>query len=106
MPKYLWKASYTKEGVAGVMSKGGSSRRDAVEQTVTAAGGRMESFYFAFGEADVYVIAELPDDATALAVSMAVNSQGATRLTTVPLLTPEDVDAAAQKSVDYQPPGS
>ena len=105
MPKYLWKASYSPEGAKGVADKGGTARREAVEQLIGAAGGSLEAFYFAFGEADAYVIADLPDESTALAISMAVNAQG-TSLTTIPLFEPGQVDAAAKQSVDYRPPGS
>jgi uncharacterized protein with GYD domain len=105
MPRYLWQASYTPEGVKGVQSAGGSSRRDAIQQLVDGLGGKLESFHFAFGDDDVYVVAELPDNATAAAVAMMVNASGAVRLKTTVLLTPEEVDAASQKSVDYRPPG-
>ena len=71
-----------------------------------ASAGRIESFYFALGDDDVYVIAELPDNEAAAAIALTVNASGAVNIKTVVLLTPEEVDAAAQRSVDYQPPGS
>jgi uncharacterized protein with GYD domain len=106
MPKYLWQASYTPQGVQGLRKDGGVARRAAVKRLVEQAGGKLESFYFAFGEADVYTIAELPDTATAAAVSLAVNALGVVHLRTVPLFTPEEMDTATKKSIDYQPPGS
>lgn len=106
MPKYLWQVSYTPQGVQGLQKDGGSARRTAVQRLVEQAGGKLECFYFAFGEADAYLIAELPDPATAAAVSLAVNALGAVHLRTVPLLTPEEIDAATKKSIDYRPPGS
>jgi len=105
MPKYLWQASYNSDGVRGVLSDGGTGRREAIEQLVAAAGGQLEAFYFAFGEDDVYVIADLPDTETAAAVALTVNASGLVGLKTTLLLTPEDVDAAAKQSVDYRPPG-
>ena len=60
MPKYLIQASYTPQGVEGVRSKGGSSRRDAVAETVSSLGGELESFHFSFGDYDSYLIADLP----------------------------------------------
>jgi uncharacterized protein with GYD domain len=105
MAKYLIQASYTLDGLKGVLDKGGSSRPEAVKQVLEGLGGSMEAFYFAFGEADAYVIADLPDNATAAAVALAVNSSGAANTKTTVLLTPEEVDQAAQKSVDYTPPG-
>jgi uncharacterized protein with GYD domain len=105
MPKYLITANYNDQGVAGIKSKGGSSRRDAVKAMVEGLGGSMESFYFGFGEADVYVIAELPDNEAAAATALTVNASGGVTMNTVVLLTPEEVDEAAQRSVDYTPPG-
>jgi uncharacterized protein with GYD domain len=106
MAKFLWKASYTSEGVKGVLKDGGTGRRAAVEKVVERLGGKVESFYFALGEEDVYVIAELPDNVTATAVSLTVNASGVVSLQTVELLTPEQVDEATKKSVDYRRPGA
>jgi len=106
MPKYLLKASYTTQGVKGVASEGGSSRRDAVKNAVESLGGSIEAFYFAFGDADVYVISDLPDNQAATALALATNGSGAVTVQTVPLLTPEDVDAAAKKSVQYRAAGA
>jgi uncharacterized protein with GYD domain len=76
MPKYLIQASYTPQGVEGVRSKGGGSRRDAVAETVNSLGGQLESFHFGFGDYDAYVIAELPDNEAAAAVALTVNAAG------------------------------
>jgi uncharacterized protein with GYD domain len=106
VPKYLLEASYTQQGVEGVRSKGGSSRRDAVADTVSNLGGELEGFYFGFGDSDAYVIVDLPDDETAAAVALTVNAAGGATVKTTVLLTPEQVDAAAKHSVDYRPPGT
>jgi uncharacterized protein with GYD domain len=106
MPKYLITATYTTEGVKGVQSAGGSSRVDAVKAALDSVGGSLESFHFGFGDADAYVIADVPDNESAAAVALAVNSSGAAVAKTTVLLTPEEVDAAAQRSVGYRPPGS
>jgi uncharacterized protein with GYD domain len=105
MPRYLWKASYTTEGVKGVIKDGGTGRRESVQKLIESVGGKMEAFYFAFGDADVYVIAELPDNTSAAAAAITVNGSGAVELQTSLLLTPEEVDAAAKQSADYRPPG-
>jgi uncharacterized protein with GYD domain len=91
--------------VKGVLKGGGTARRTAIEKLVTGLGGKLEAFYFAFGGDDVVVIADLPDQKTAAAVGLAVNASGTTTLKTTVLLTPEDIDAAAQTAVDYTPPG-
>jgi uncharacterized protein with GYD domain len=106
MPKFLIEASYTGQGVKGVQSGGGSARRDAVAALAKSAGGSMDSFHFAFGDSDVYVIVDLPDNESAAAVALAVNASGAVTAKTVVLMTPEEVDSAAQRSVDYRAPGS
>lgn len=106
MSKFLFEASYTTDGIKGVQSAGGSSRRDAVAQVAESVGGKLESFYFAFGEQDAYVVVELPDNESAAAVALTVNASGAVTVKTVVLLTPEEVDDAAKRSVDYKPPGS
>ena len=105
MPKYMFKASYTAEGARGVAKEGGSSRRDTIANLAQNSGGTMESFYFAFGEDDAYVVVDLPDNATAAAVALAVNSSGAAHVQTVVLMTPEEVDEASRATVDYRPPG-
>jgi uncharacterized protein with GYD domain len=105
MPKYLFEASYTTEGVKGVASQGGSARRDAIERAFQASGGKMEAFYFAFGESDVYVFGELPSNEAATAIALNVNQSGGATVKTVVLLTPEEVDAAAKATVEYTPPG-
>ena len=106
MAKFLWKASYTSEGVKGVLNEGGTGRRAVVEKAVEALGGKLESLYFALGEHDLYAIADLPDTVAATAVSLTVNASGMVALQTVELLTPEQVDEANKKSVVYRPPGA
>lgn len=106
MAKFLVKASYTTQGAKGIQSAGGASRRDIVASMAEGLGGRLESFYFAFGETDAYVVLDLPDNQTAAAASIAVNSGGGATSEVVVLLTPEEIDAAANMSVDYRPPGS
>lgn len=96
--------SYTPEGIKGLVKEGGTARRVAVEKILQKLGGRLEGFYFAFGDNDAYVISEGPDNATAAAISLAVTT-GAIRTKTIVLLTPEEVDLAVKKGVEYSPPG-
>lgn len=105
MPKYLLQVNYTAEGARGLVDEGGSARRAAAENAVDSIGGRIESFYYAFGKTDVFVIAEVPDHASMAALSLALAASGATAGRTTVLLTPEDVDKAARKSPLYRPPG-
>jgi uncharacterized protein with GYD domain len=106
MPKFLWRVSYTPQGAQGLQKDGGTARRAAVQRLTEQGGGKLEGFYFALGECDAYVIADLPDTTTATAISLAVAAAGAAHLETVLLVTPEEMDTAARKTVDYRPPGS
>ena len=105
MKKYLIQASYNANGVKGLLVDGGSQRKIAVEKMVAGLGGKMESFYYAFGEHDVYAIMELPDDISAAAAGLTINSSGLVAVSTTVLLSPEDIDAASKKSVNYRAPG-
>jgi uncharacterized protein with GYD domain len=105
MPKFLFKASYTPEGLGGIRSAGGTARREAIAEMADGIGGNLESFHFAFGETDAYVIVDLPDNEAAAAVALAAGAAGAVAVETVSLLTPEEVDDAANRSVRYRPPG-
>ncbi len=105
MAKYLFEAKYTSEGFKGAMKEGGSKRREAADQAIRSVGGKLESFYYAFGEVDAYGIADFPDQASALAVSGAINSSGATAIKLTPLITVEEVDEASKKTANYRAPG-
>ena len=105
MAKYLFEARYSAEGAKGVAREGGSSRRAAIAKTIEGLGGKLEGFYFAFGDIDSYVIVDVPDNVTAAAVALAANQSGGASVKTVVLLTPEDMDKAAKKAVEYRPPG-
>jgi uncharacterized protein with GYD domain len=106
MPTYLWRASYTAAGTKGLLKEGGVKRRDAVKQMVAKGGGKLLAFYFAIGKADVYAIADFPDSATAVAFSMAINASGTVSVESTVLLTPEEMDAATKKSIEYRAPGA
>ena len=106
MSKYLIEGTYSAEGAKGLLKQGGTSRRAQIEQMIEGLGGSLEAFYWAFGETDFYVIADLPDKATAAAIGLTVGGSGAVRTRTTVLLTPEEVDQAQGKTIDYRPPGA
>jgi uncharacterized protein with GYD domain len=106
MAKYLLEVNYTLEGVRGVVAKGGSARKAAAQAAAKSVGGKVDSFYFAFGATDVFVVADLPDNAAAAALALAVTAGGGASVRTVVLLTPEEIDAATKQTVKYSPPGS
>ena len=108
MAKYLIKASYNAEGTKGLLKDGGSKRRDAAAKVIEDMGGTVESFYFAFGDHDAFVIADLPNEIAAAAIGLKINSSGLVNISTTALLTPEQVDAACDKgtTLAYQAPGT
>ncbi|MFE7774587.1 GYD domain-containing protein [Streptomyces sp. NPDC057445] len=106
MPKYLIQASYTAEGTRGLVAEGGTGRKEAVERTLRSCGGTLEWMYFAFGDDDLYVVVDMPDDVSMAATSIAVRATGAVTSRAVPLLSPEDIDAAVRKTVDFRAPGA
>ena len=105
MPKYLIQASYTAEGLRGLLQEGGTKRRETVEGLVNGLGGSIEAFYYAFGDDDLIAIFDLPDSATATALALTINASGSVKYKTVVLQTPEEVDEAVQKTVNYRQPG-
>jgi uncharacterized protein with GYD domain len=105
MAKYLVEARYTAEGAKGLAREGGTGRRAAAAKAIEGLGGKIEAFYYAFGEVDAYVIFDLPDHASAAALALAVSQGGGINLKTVVLMTPEEMDQAGKKAVDYRPPG-
>ena len=105
MPKYLFASKYNSEGMKGVMTEGGSKRREAADQAVRSVGGKLESFYYAFGEDDVCGIVDLPDNTSAAALSGAINSTGTSTIRLTPLMTVEEIDEATKKKASYRAPG-
>lgn len=106
MAKYLAKAKYNTDGVRGLLKDGGSARVAAVTKLVKSLGGKVESFYFAYGECDAYVIVDVSDEAAALSVTLAVNASGVVTVEMVPLITAKQMDEAASKPVKYKAPGA
>ena len=105
MPKYLFQASYTVDGLKGLLQEGGTRRRENLEGLINGLGGKMEALYYAYGQDDVIVIAELPDSATTTAIALTIGASGAVNLKTTVLITPEEVDEAVTKTISYRPPG-
>ena len=105
MSKYLVQASYTADGVKGLTKDTGSGRKAAVAHAIESLGGKLENLYFSFGEFDILGIMDLPDNAAAARFALRAASTGQVSIRTTPLLTPEEVDKALQRTVDYRPPG-
>jgi len=105
MAKYLAIASYTAPGLRGLMAKGGSARVEASRKLVASAGGSVESFHFALGADDAYILCDLPDNVAAAAVAMSAASSGMVVSRMVSLLTAEEVDRAATAGLPFDAPG-
>jgi uncharacterized protein with GYD domain len=106
MAKFLVEARYTKEGVQGLLKDSASARKAAVAAALESIGGKLEAFYYAFGETDVFVLCDCPDNATAAAIGLTVSSSGTVQTKTVALLSVEEMDAALKKQVRYRPAGA
>ena len=106
MPKYLFQANYTAQGLQGLLKEGGTSRRRVFEEMAREQGGALESFYYAFGGTDLYLTFDLRDTATAAAISLSIGAGGALTITTVQLISPEEIDEACAKTVTYRLPGA
>jgi uncharacterized protein with GYD domain len=106
MAKYLAAITYTAEGLKGLMAKGGTARVEASREFLASAGGSLESFYFALGSDDAYIVCDLPDNVAAAAAAISAGATGMVVNRMVALLTAEDVDHAAATNLTYQAPGS
>jgi uncharacterized protein with GYD domain len=106
MAKYLFHGAYTQAGISGVLRDGGSARVRAVEALAASVGGSLDSMYFAFGGDDFYVIADLPSHAAAAALAATTGASGSVTISTVVLLTAEDLDEAVKLHPNYRAPGA
>jgi uncharacterized protein with GYD domain len=105
MTRYLCHATYTAEGMKGLLAEGGSRRKEAVEKLMASVGGKLEAFYYALGDTDLYCLVSFPDNASAAAISLIVGAAGGATAKFTVLLTPEEIDAAVKKNPSYRPPG-
>jgi uncharacterized protein with GYD domain len=105
MSKYLFQVNYLGEGIKGLRKEGGTNRRAVVDRLFKSVGGSIEAFYFAYGETDLYIIADFPDDASVAAAVMTITSAGTATVKTTVLLLPEEIDRAGKKTTIYIPPG-
>jgi uncharacterized protein with GYD domain len=108
MSLYLVQVAYTNEAWAAQVHNP-LDRREVVGPVIERLGGYIESAYYAFGDYDVVLIIEMPDDVSAAAFSLAVSAGGAVKaLRTTPLLTIEEGIEAMKKAAGagYRPPGS
>jgi uncharacterized protein with GYD domain len=106
MAKYLITASYTTEGTRGLLVEGGSGRKAAIEKALQGLGGKLDAMYYAYGDTDVIVIADVPNAVSGLALSLSANASGTVNVRTTPLITVEEVDAACKTSVAYRGAGA
>lgn len=106
MPKFLCLGSYTAEGWQGFRNETASHRREFVANLLASVGGRLEAFYYAFGDHDFVLIADFPDDVTAAAVAISVAASGAVKSHLTPLLSAEEIDSALKTQVRFRAPGA
>ncbi|MCP4339215.1 MAG: GYD domain-containing protein [Desulfobulbaceae bacterium] len=105
MPKYLYHGSYTDKGLKGLLKDGGSKRVKVTRKAIESLGGKMEAYYFALGGSDFFIILEAPDNVAAITGSMVANASGTVKVNITALVSPEEVDLAAKKTMKWTPPG-
>jgi uncharacterized protein with GYD domain len=105
MPKYLLHGSYTEEGLKGLLKEGGTKRMEATKKAIESLGGKLEAYYYAFGENDYYLIVDQLESVNVIAGTLIANATGTVKLKTTVLITPEEVDQAVKKTMDWRPPG-
>ena len=108
MPHYLVQVAYSSSGVAGLV-KEPQNRIEKVTPAIEALGGRVECGYFSFGDYDLAVICEMPDNASAAAFALAVGAGGTvSSYRTTVLLTPDEAVEAMGKAAGsgYTPAAS
>src|SRR5260370_18956530 len=98
MPHYLSQVSYTPEAWARLVANP-HDRIEAVRGPIEKLGGRIHNAFFAFGEFDVVVITEMPDNLSAAAIAIAFAACGAgENEETKPVLTPPEALGAHKKT--------
>ena len=100
MPKYLYHGSYTDDGLKGLMKEGGTKRMEVTKKAIESLGGKLESYYFAFGGNDFFLIAEAPNNVSAITGSLVANASGTVKVSITVLITPEEVDQTVKKTMD------
>ena len=107
MPLYMTQVSYTSEAAAA-LTHNPEDRGEAFGRLAESMGGRMLSFYYSFGEYDVLVIYEAPDESTAAAIVLAATVPGhLSKVKTTVLLSSEEGMEAMRKAGEatYRAPG-
>ncbi len=98
MAKYAFLGGYTAETWARFMKNPGD-RVGPIRKVAESVGGKLETLYWTFGDDDFLGIADVPDDVSAVAVSVAVTSSGALRnFRTIKLITQDDLLKALDKA--------
>lgn len=98
MPHFLQQVSYSREGWEALVANP-QNRIEAVRPAIEKLGGRIESAWFSFGDYDIVVITQLPDNVSAAAIAMAFAAGGACRsVHTTPLISPDEAIQALKKA--------
>src|SRR5437899_12511029 len=88
MPTYVTLLRFTQKGIEAI--KEGPARLDAAKEAYRTAGAKLREFYLVTGKYDAVVIAEAPDDETAVKLSLAIGSKGNVRIETSRSFTVEE----------------
>jgi len=107
MPRYMIQATTTPQAAAAMLQKP-EDRTEAVRPVFEAFGGSLEHYYISLAENTIFVIADIPDEATLGAIMVAFFARAPwVSFRAIPILTAsESVEVFKRAaSVAYRPPG-
>lgn len=108
MSSYLIQVSYSTEALRSLI-KSPQNRAEVVRKSIEKLGGKLVGLWLSFGDYDVVVVAEMPDNVKAAALAMAVAAGGTAKsVKTTPMLSIEEGMAALKKAgnTGYKPVGA
>jgi uncharacterized protein with GYD domain len=107
MGRYLYLGKYTSTGLKGVLTEGGTAREVATRAAIESVGGQVHSYGFLQGEHDFYVLADMPDDGTAITPSLVAGSSGTVSVTSTRVFSATELDAICERArrMSFSPAG-
>jgi uncharacterized protein with GYD domain len=95
--RYLVRANLTGEGIKNLQKQPPTALKAGVAKFVESVGGKLEFWYFDYGEATAYSVIYYPDEIAAATAQLSTNAAGFARVRIRPLLSAEEMDKAVAK---------
>jgi uncharacterized protein with GYD domain len=102
--RYLFSAAFTIDGMKNLQKQSPTAFKAGVAKFFESVGGKLESWYFDYGESTAYGFVDYPDEMAAATAQASVNAAGFARVTYRPVLSAEDADKAFARSAATRPP--